>query len=281
MNNYFMPLVKINTECSAGTGFFINNSGYIITSNNIIKNSLKIFVKVFNNDQNYEAKIISICPDRDIILLKIDNYYSQSYLLGDSDEIDFGSHVALLAYPNIFQPAVIHNVDRYFNINYSFDKNFGGPMIELNSFRLVGIIKQSFNKFTFVIPIIELISIITELFQQNIVMEPKIYVDFDNNNLSSNGYLINKIYNLSPFHKAGIKKGDILLKINECRVDNRGFCLIPRNNSDLHKKVHIYNFFHRLNLNDNISIEYFSNFDNRKIKKKKIKLDCSELACKK
>ncbi|MBT3748109.1 MAG: trypsin-like serine protease [Bacteroidetes bacterium] len=67
-------LASINPEISSsGTGFAINNSGYILTNNHVIENAGTITVKGINSDfrTSLEARVVVRDKNNDLALLKI------------------------------------------------------------------------------------------------------------------------------------------------------------------------------------------------------------------
>jgi len=64
---------------SSGTGFLINNSGYIATCNHVIENAKIIYVRGLNNDfsNTYEATIVATDKINDLAIIKV-NYTPKS-----------------------------------------------------------------------------------------------------------------------------------------------------------------------------------------------------------
>lgn len=56
---------------STGTGFFINEEGYIVTNNHVVDDAAEITVKLPNGDE-VVAEVVGIDPDSDIAVIKID-----------------------------------------------------------------------------------------------------------------------------------------------------------------------------------------------------------------
>jgi S1-C subfamily serine protease len=83
------------------TGFFINEHGHILTCHHAIEDSVKIFINVHcSGKKDYKADILSIYPEIDIAVLKINNYTNKSYLkLGNSDTCVIGSDMIAVGYP--------------------------------------------------------------------------------------------------------------------------------------------------------------------------------------
>jgi hypothetical protein len=71
------------------------------------------------------------------------------------------------------------------------------------------------------------------------------------------GYFMKKLYTESPYYKAGVRSGDILIKFNNYDVDNHGECFVPWSD----EKVHVKDLISRFTTKDTVPIEYWS-FEN-------------------
>lgn len=95
---------KEEIEIGGGSGFFVNDSGLILTNKHILSNSQDVNYKITTmDDQNFEAEIVSRDPINDIAILKIKNQSIKqkfSFLkMGDSSKIKLGQCV--LAFGNV------------------------------------------------------------------------------------------------------------------------------------------------------------------------------------
>jgi serine protease Do len=87
---------------SLGSGFFISQSGYIVTNHHVVGESDSIIVRIPEDKHEYKAELIGADPKTDIALIKIDPPKSVVVLsLGDSDSLEIGEWV--LAVGNQFQ----------------------------------------------------------------------------------------------------------------------------------------------------------------------------------
>jgi serine protease Do len=64
------PNGKKRRAQSLGSGFIIDQTGYIITNNHVIDNAEKIMVILYD-DTSFEAKVVGKDPKTDVALLKI------------------------------------------------------------------------------------------------------------------------------------------------------------------------------------------------------------------
>ena len=96
--------IDVRSENSGGTGsgFFLDNLGYILTNNHVISsaaiNNSKITVKLANG-KNYNAKLIGRDVAYDLAVIKIAVTDAPALQLGDSDEVQVGDGVIAIGSP--------------------------------------------------------------------------------------------------------------------------------------------------------------------------------------
>ncbi|MCM8786268.1 MAG: S1C family serine protease, partial [Candidatus Omnitrophica bacterium] len=83
-----------------GSGFIVDEDGYILTNNHVIEGVDKILVKLLGDERKYEAKVIGTDPKTDLALIKINaGRPLPSAKLGDSDKIEVGEWVIAIGNP--------------------------------------------------------------------------------------------------------------------------------------------------------------------------------------
>src|SRR3989454_1410179 len=102
-------VVQVRTPSGLGSGFIINEEGYLITNFHVIENETQISVEVYHQKsgqlerKSYKhVKIIAINKFSDLALLKIENQDAPSFskvLLGDSDALSVGERVFAIGSP--------------------------------------------------------------------------------------------------------------------------------------------------------------------------------------
>ena len=97
----FQVPIPMNTQgLSLGSGFIINEQGYILTNAHVIQNSLDIRVLLSEGKKEYPAKIIGIDRLTDTALIKIEPDHELTVLpLGDSDQMKTGEMVLAIGNP--------------------------------------------------------------------------------------------------------------------------------------------------------------------------------------
>ncbi|GJL79486.1 MAG: hypothetical protein NPINA01_24750 [Nitrospinaceae bacterium] len=97
----FQVPIAFNTQgLSLGSGFIINEQGYILTNAHVIQNALDIQVLLSEGKKGYPAKIIGIDRLTDTALLKIEPDQPLTTLpLGDSDSLRMGEMALAVGNP--------------------------------------------------------------------------------------------------------------------------------------------------------------------------------------
>ena len=145
-------VVKVSTPGGLGSGFFINEEGYLITNFHVIERETRIEVMVFQQDNNgfekkkfKKVKIIAINPFVDLALLKVENLGDTKIMyanLGDIDEVNVGETVFAIGNPlgleRTVTDGVISTINRpfegqvYIQTNADINPgNSGGPLFNL------------------------------------------------------------------------------------------------------------------------------------------------------
>jgi serine protease Do len=83
---------------SLGSGFVIDPSGYIVTNNHVIEQADEVNV-IFQDETQYEAKVVGRDPKTDLALLKIEAKNLPYVEFGDSDALRVGDWVVAIGNP--------------------------------------------------------------------------------------------------------------------------------------------------------------------------------------
>ena len=60
-----------NSQLSLGSGVIIDEEGYVLANDHVVRRADKIWVKVHGNETPYEAKLIASNPKSDVALIKL------------------------------------------------------------------------------------------------------------------------------------------------------------------------------------------------------------------
>ena len=142
-------VVTIKTDVSQGTGFLINNEGYIVTNYHVVDGANAATV-ITSDNQNHEVGILGYNSELDIALLKIEGSYSPLEL-GNSDNVQVGEKVIAIGNPLGLQFSVsqgivsaVHrtgpnDLNYYIQTDAALNPgNSGGPLIDTQG-KVIGI----------------------------------------------------------------------------------------------------------------------------------------------
>lgn len=234
-------------QSALGTGFIISKDGYIVTNNHVVQNADKIYVTLSDKnpkDDKVTAKVIGLDPETDLALLKIDVKNDLPYVqFGDSDKMEVGDWVVAIGNPFGLSNTVTTGIvsakgrdihagpyDNFIQTDASINPgNSGGPLLNLNG-EVIGIntaIAASGQGIGFAIPSKLASSIIDQLKSGQKVSRGWIGVtiqDLDEVTAKAlgikeaKGALIGSVMPNEPADKAGLKSGDIVVKIENTPI---------------------------------------------------------------
>ncbi len=240
---------KERLQSALGTGFIISSDGYIVTNNHVVKNADKIYVTLSeqNNKQDkVEAKVIGSDAETDLALLKISVKKDLPAIkFGDSDKMEVGDWVVAIGNPFGLSNTVTTGIisakgrdihagpyDNFLQTDASINPgNSGGPLLNLDG-EVIGIntaIAASGQGIGFAIPSKLASSIIDQLKSGQKVSRGWIGVtiqDLDEVTAKAlglkdqKGALIGSVMPKEPADKAGLKAGDIVVKIGDTTISN-------------------------------------------------------------
>jgi len=235
-----------------GSGFFISADGYIITNNHIAEKAVKIIVTTLQGNE-YTAKIVGTDPSTDLALLKVDENNSPYVGLGDSTKLRAGEWVLAIGNPLGFEHTVTAGIvsakgrqlgagmnlptyQDYIQTDAAINPgNSGGPLVNTKG-EVVGI--NSLISTTtggnigigFAIPSSLAKKVVTQLKKNGRVIRGYLGVrglypidEKTKKNLgleSKNGVMINQVEPGTPADKAGLKRYDVIIKVNDDPVKN-------------------------------------------------------------
>lgn len=239
MSPFLEQQPKQYEQNSLGSGFIVSPEGYIVTNNHVVEEADSISVKMYDNKE-YEAKVVGRDPKTDLALIKIDAKALKYLTLGNSSELKVGTWVVAIGSPFGLEQTVTAGIvsakgrilgsgpyDDFIQTDASINPgNSGGPLLNLEG-EVVGIntaIVQSGQGIGFAIPSDLARGIVDQLKNsgevtrgwlgvgiQDITPELAEYYGLK----ERDGALIGTVYKDHPADKAGIKAGDIIIKVND------------------------------------------------------------------
>lgn len=243
----------INQNASAtGSGVILSEDGYILTNNHVVSSAstssfysvseaTKITVNLYNDETEYEAKIIGTDSVTDLAVIKIEKDGLTAATLGNSDNLKVGEFSMAVGNPLGMQSSITCGVISALNreVTDSDGKkytliqtdaainsgnsggalvNTNGEVIGINTLKLAG---SGVEGMGFAIPINSTKSIYEQLIQYNKVKRP--YIGITGINIDektanyyklAQGIYIRSVEDFSSAQKSGLKAGDVITKID-------------------------------------------------------------------
>ncbi len=240
------PPVK---QSSLGSGVIVSPNGYIITNNHVVNSADEINV-VLPDGRKAIAKIVGTDPETDLALIKIDLSDLPAITLGHIEQASVGDVVLAIGNPfgvgQTITMGIISALGRtHLDIN-TFENfiqtdaainpgNSGGALIDTNG-NLIGINSAIFSQnggslgIGFAIPVSTVKSIMDGILAHGHMIRGWIGVEpqeitpelAENFGVKENsGTLIAGVIRGGPADRAGIKPGDVLIKVNDIPATDR------------------------------------------------------------
>jgi len=235
-------------ERSLGSGFIIDQDGYIVTNNHVVENADKIKVKL-TNGQEYEATIVGRDSKTDIALLKAEDLKNVSVVqVGDSDKIKVGQWVVAIGSPFGLEHTVTAGIvsakgrvigsgpyDDFIQTDASINPgNSGGPLVNMQG-EVVGINTAIVSRgggnvgIGFAIPINMARGIISQLQTtgsvtrgwlgvtiQDVTPELAEYYGLK----EAKGAIVGEVFEGDPADQAGIQPKDVIVSVDGKTIED-------------------------------------------------------------
>lgn len=231
-----------------GSGVIVDEAGYIVTNNHVIKDADEITVKL-SGKKEFKGKVIGTDPKTDIAVIKIDAKNLPVLKLGDSDKLKVGETIIAVGNPFGLSQTVtsgiisatgranmgIEDYENFIQTDAAINPgNSGGAMVNISG-ELVGINTAIFSTsggymgIGFAIPSNMVKSVMDSLIKKGKVVRgwlgvsiqpisPELAKQF--NLKDDKGALIADVVENSPAEKAGLKNGDVIVEFDGRQVDD-------------------------------------------------------------
>ena len=245
-----LPNRQVRPSYSVGSGFLVDSIGHIVTNFHVVDEAASISIRLLNGKE-YKARIVGTDQETDLAVLKIDAAEPLPFIrFGNSDNARVGDWVLALGSPfgldRTVTAGIISQVKRETPYATAFQKfiqtdaainkgNSGGPLVNMNG-EVVGVNSQiatstgDYNGVGFALPSNEVLSVLEQILEHGRVKRGFLGVNLESVReeyakvfglSESRGAIISDIREKnSPAAIAGLKVGDIVVAINDIKVDN-------------------------------------------------------------
>jgi serine protease Do len=239
-------------EVESGSGFVVDRDrGYIVTNNHVVEGSGEIIVR-FGPGQQMIGRIVGSDPKTDLAVVKVDGPLKVAAEWGDSDTLDIGDWVLAIGSPLNLDRTVTAGIvsatgrrrlgivgegsyEDFIQTDAALNPgNSGGPLIDLNG-RVVGvntaIISQSGGDQGLGLAISAKLAkkVVDDLIQHGRAARGYLGVSLEDigpadvqrlNLADAQGALVAQVEPDSPAERAGLKSGDVIIKVGDRAVSD-------------------------------------------------------------
>lgn len=241
-----MPRGNQQPARGEGSGFIVSSDGYIMTNAHVVAEADEVTVKTTDR-REYTAKVVGYDEATDVAVLKIDAKNLPTVKLGDPSKLRPGEWVIAIGSPFGFENSVTagivsatsrsmpgSNYAPFIQTDVAVNPgNSGGPLFNLNG-EVVGINSQIYSRsggymgLSFAIPIDVASNVQQQLVSNGKVTRSRIGVSIQDVNAQlaesfgldrPKGALVGMVEDDGPGAKAGIKAGDVILKVDGIEIE--------------------------------------------------------------
>jgi serine protease Do len=222
----------------SGSGFIIDDEGFILTNNHVIESASRITVTLADG-RTFRGEVVGVDPAIDVALIRISGTTNLPEApLGNSDDLRVGEWVCAIGNPlgyhhsvtvgvvsfigrKLFDPSLDDYIQTDAAINFG---NSGGPLINSRG-EVIGInsaISSRASNIGFAVPINQAIAILTQLKTKGRVSRGFIGVTLSDVTPDlqralrldvSRGAIVQDVTPRSPAERAGLKPYDVILEV--------------------------------------------------------------------
>ena len=233
-------------ERGLGSGFVIDKAGYIVTNNHVVEGADEVKV-TFVDGKTVPAKVVGTDPKADLAVIKVDGSPVAAAKFGDSDAMQVGEWTIAIGNPEGLDHTVTVGVlsakgrggfgmtqyEDFLQTDAAINPgNSGGPLIDLDG-NVIGIntmIRGVGTSLNFAIPSSMARPIVEQLIKTGKVRRPYIGIKMQDvtpemsrtfgANAPEKGVIVGEVLTGSPADKAGVKAGDVIIRIDGKQIDS-------------------------------------------------------------
>lgn len=242
---------------ASGSGVIISDDGYIVTNNHVIAGADELTVTL-SNRKTYTAKIIGAEPAYDLALIKVEARGLPYLVYGNSDNVKIGQWVLAIGYPFNLETTVTagivsakgrtaglnkdrpgsraSGVESYIQTDAAVNPgNSGGALIDTDG-KLIGINSAiasptgTYSGYSYAIPVSIVSKVIDDIIKYGTVQRAFLGVSYAPDDATAEirkangipeyvqGVYVTDAISSGAAYAAGIRKGDVLTKINNVNI---------------------------------------------------------------
>jgi serine protease Do len=232
-----------------GSGFIVSPDGLILTNAHVVDGAQEVTVKLTDR-REFKAKVLGTDAQSDIAVIRIDARNLPTVRLGDPSRVRVGEPVLAIGSPYGFENTVTGGIvsaksrtlpdDTYvpfIQTDVAVNPgNSGGPLFNQRG-EVIGINSQIYSQtggyqgLSFAIPIDVATKVEDQLVAHGKVTRGRLGISVQEVNQAlaqsfglprPSGALVNSVEPDSPAAKAGVKPGDVIVKLDDATIDHSG-----------------------------------------------------------
>ena len=240
---------------AGGSGVLITEDGYIVTNNHVVEGASKVKVKLYDG-RSFEAKIVGTDPTTDVALLKVEGKGFPCLKFGSSDDLRLGEWVLAIGSPFDLQSTITagivsakartlgaipsqYSIESFIQTDAAVNPGNSGGALVNTAGELVGIntlIQSqtgSYIGYSFAVPSSIVKKVVVDLKEFGIVQRALLGIQYQEINADFveargeelgiseiGGAWVAEVTPEGAAEAAGIQKGDIILSINDRKIDS-------------------------------------------------------------
>jgi len=242
-------------QVSSGSGVIFTSDGYIVTNNHVVESAEKI--EVTYNKRVYQAELIGTDPSSDLAVIKIKENNLPAVTIGNARNVQVGEWVVAVGNPFSLASTVTAGIvsakgrrigiledkfpiESFIQTDAAINPgNSGGALVNKNG-ELIGINTAilsrtgSYTGYAFAVPVDIAKKVFDDIVKYGVVQkaffgggvteynyESARKYDLDLNVKNFEGVLLSKLDKEGPAIDAGMKLGDIIIKVNGVEVNTQ------------------------------------------------------------
>jgi Do/DeqQ family serine protease len=245
---YFFGDQDDSAQTGLGSGVIVSPQGYILTNNHVVEAADEILV-MLNDGRQTQAKIIGTDPETDLAVLKVNLDKLPVMVMNNSEQVQVGDIVLAIGNPfGVGQTVTsgiisalgrnqlgINTFENFIQTDAAINPgNSGGALVDVQG-NLLGINTAIYSKsggsmgIGFAIPVSIAKQVLEGIVKDGLVtrgwigvepteLTPELAQTF--NVSRQEGVIITGVLQTGPAFKAGVRPGDMLLAVNDHKVQN-------------------------------------------------------------